>query len=191
MRVQRLDGQELDVEVVRGLSKGIVEALSGVGVNMGDEILALIRSVYMWKYLRAFGTVYGMDLHRLKYKNINAISSVLLVVLRVVMPYVHGKMKDRMAMEEWSSLSRYHVKRRIASVVEGLEGVFDAGRLLNWLSFIGGGRYADLSERVLGLQVAGSGRLTSINLEFTQRQLVWSVLTVRILVSQLRRGADE
>lgn len=34
MRVQRLDGQELDEEVVRGLSRPVVEALRVLGVSV-------------------------------------------------------------------------------------------------------------------------------------------------------------
>lgn len=132
----------------------------------------------MWKYLQAFETIYGMDLHLLKYTNLNTISSLIYVISRVIIPYAHCKLKDRMAIEDWSSLSRYHVKRRLATLMEGAERVADAASLANWLGFVGGGRYANLSERMLGLRVGGSGSVTNINLEFTQRQLVWSVMTV-------------
>ncbi|TIA73612.1 hypothetical protein E3P91_01364 [Wallemia ichthyophaga] len=185
MRVQRLDGQELDEEVVRGLSRPVVEALrvlglNGFEMNNADEITTLIRSVYMWKYLRAFKSIYGMDLHLLKYTNLNTISSLLYVMTRVIIPYAHRKLKDKVAVEDWSSLSIYHVKRRLASLLEVAERVADAAGLANWLVFVAGGRYANLSERMLGLGVEGSGSVTNINLEFTQRQLVWSVMTVRI-----------
>lgn len=40
MRVQRLDGQELDEEVVKGLSRPLIEALRLLGVSLFSEFIA-------------------------------------------------------------------------------------------------------------------------------------------------------
>ncbi|EIM24276.1 hypothetical protein WALSEDRAFT_34938 [Wallemia mellicola CBS 633.66] len=176
MRVQRLDGLELDDEVVRRITQPIIDALSLLGISTRDEIIAAIKGVYMWKYLNIFQSIYGMGLQLLKYTNLSTTKSILYLISRILIPFGHKKLKSTIETQEWRSLHRHHLKKQVVRIVDRLETLYDIANIGNHISFISGGNFANLTERALSLNVSGGGT-TNVNLEFTQRQLVWSVMT--------------
>ncbi|TIB79595.1 hypothetical protein E3Q18_00039 [Wallemia mellicola] len=182
MRVQRLDGLELDDEVVRRITQPIIDASSLLGISTRDEIIAAIKGVYMWKYLNIFQSIYGMDLQLLKYTNLSTTKSILYLISRILIPFGHKKLKSTIETQEWRSLHRHHLKKQVVRIVDRLETLYDIANIGNHISFISGGNFANLTERALSLNVSGGGT-TNVNLEFTQRQLVWSVMTVCIIIS--------
>lgn len=134
----------------------------------------------MWKYLSIFQSIYGMDLQLLKYTNLSTTKSIMYLISRILIPFGHKKLKSTIEIQEWRSLHRHHLKKQIVRIVDRLETLYDVANISNHISFISGGSFANLTERALGLNVSGGGT-TNVNLEFTQRQLVWSVMTVCLI----------
>ena len=177
MRIERLDGEDIENEIIKTLTKPIKESSRLLKLDLSDEIDAIIGFIYSYKYLTKYHTLYGFELQRIKYGNLNKFKSLLYVIIKYIIPYLLLKFKNKILVENWSSYNINHLKRRVYNLIENLELSFGFVKLIEYSIIIGFDGNRTLLERLLNINANVGKGYRNINLEFTQRQLVWCVIT--------------
>ncbi|CAO1616031.1 unnamed protein product [Sympodiomycopsis kandeliae] len=203
-RVSQLDAELLDEEVTSMLLEPIKSSLSQIKSTLPDqwepELLALLKLVLFKYSIWDRGASYGAMLQNLKYRNewahkhglqstflsapLSKTQLTLYPLLTIVLPYVHEKLNRRMTATQSSHTNETDATTSMLySAMDKVQRCYEGVALLNFLAFLGNGKYRTVTDRVLGMRLTYAERTLNRNVsfEFLNRQLVWHAFTEFLL----------
>ncbi|KAL5527436.1 hypothetical protein ACEPAG_6227 [Sanghuangporus baumii] len=200
LRVNQLDAELLDEELVQLLQEPLAKALSLVNVasrsKIEPELSLFIRLVLYKLSLWDAGATYGAKLQDLRYRcewstrrslapsGLPKSALIMHASLTVLVPYIHARIRSHALSNAWPDTPSSDKRRKAWNFLSNLESAHSAAALLSFVVFLWNGRYRTLADRLLGIQLIPSRKLTDrqVSYEFMNRQMVWHAFTEFLLL---------
>ncbi|OCB87555.1 hypothetical protein A7U60_g5461 [Sanghuangporus baumii] len=219
LRVNQLDAELLDEELVQLLQEPLAKALSLVNVVFRSKLepeLSLFIRLVLYKFsLWDAGATYGAKLQDLRYRckwsttralarssgpsrlflphidiedhlasGLPKSALVMHASLTMLVPYFHARIRSHALSNAWPDTPSSDKRRKAWNILSNLESAHSAGALLSFVVFLWNGRYRTLADRLLGMRLVPSQKLTNrqVSYEFMNRQMVWHAFTEFLLL---------
>ncbi|KAI0081839.1 hypothetical protein K474DRAFT_1635257 [Panus rudis PR-1116 ss-1] len=195
IRVGQLDAELLDQELVQVLQEPVTKALglvhSAFRARFQPEITLLLQlTLYKFSVWDSCAS-YGARLQGLRYSVHHSRSHsrlplrTLLIhgALTTLVPYLHTRIRAHALSNAWPDAPSSDRRRKAWESLTRVESAHGLFALLNFIAFLWDGRYRTLPDRLLGMRLISSRRLTKrdVSYEFMNRQMVWHAFTEFLL----------
>uniref|UniRef100_A0A453RYJ0 RING-type E3 ubiquitin transferase (cysteine targeting) n=3 Tax=Triticinae TaxID=1648030 RepID=A0A453RYJ0_AEGTS len=206
-RVNQFDAARLDVEMSAMLKEQLVKVFSlmkpGLLFQYEPELDAFLEFL-IWRFsIWVDKPTPGNALMNLRYRDeraapiagkevrtglegpgLSVSQKILYCISTVGGQYLLSRLQSFSAFRRWGDSEQRPLARRAWGLVQHAEGLYRAVSFFNLLSFLYGGRYKTLVERILKARlVYGSPNMNrAVSFEYMNRQLVWNEFSEMLLL---------
>ncbi|KAI1786494.1 peroxisomal biogenesis factor 2 [Ganoderma leucocontextum] len=198
-RVGKVDAELLDAELVQLLKEPLTKALnlvdSAFKAKFDPELTLFIHLVLYKLSVWDHGASYGAKLQGLKYAPPRTTAHILTAsglprstlalhsFFTIFVPYFHTRIRAHALSNAWPDAPSSDRRRRAWELLVRLESLHGLIALVNFIVFLGNGRYRTVVDRLFGLRLTSARRhfQREISYEFMNRQMVWHAFTEFLL----------
>ncbi|CAM0911271.1 unnamed protein product [Alopecurus aequalis] len=206
-RVNQFDAARLDVEMSAMLKEQLVKVFSlmkpGLLFQYEPELDAFLEFL-IWRFsIWVDKPTPGNALMNLRYRDeraapiagkevrtglegpgLSVSQKILYCISTVGGQYLLSRLQSFSAFRRWGDSEQRPLARRAWGLVQHAEGLYRAVSFFNLLSFLYGGRYKTIVERILKARlVYGSPNMNrAVSFEYMNRQLVWNEFSEMLLL---------
>ncbi|KZT12767.1 peroxisomal biogenesis factor 2 [Laetiporus sulphureus 93-53] len=198
-RVGQLDAELLDQELVQLLTEPLVKALSLVNsawkARFEPEVALFIQLTLYKLSVWNTGASYGAGLQGLRYATqggsgrnetgagLSYHTLILHGALTTLVPYCHTRLRNHALSQAWPDAPSSDRRRKAWELLTRVESTHGLFGLLNFIAFLWNGRFRTLADRLFGLRLVPTQRLTrrDVSYEYMNRQMVWHAFTEFLL----------